>query len=75
MRSSQIRQFWRIAEQLCQAEVGNFHSASFINQNIFRLDVAVNNPFFMSELKCIADLSNDCEGIFRSDLTSSNRLP
>ena len=57
-----------LPENFCQTKIRNLHTAFFIEQNIFRLDVAVNDAFVMRELECGADLRNDFHGLARREL-------
>ena len=54
----------RQSDHLCDAEIGDFHPALFIHQDVFRFDVAVNDAFIMRKLKRFADLRNDDHRLF-----------
>ncbi len=63
------------ADEFGQAEVGDFHSAALVEQNVFRLDVAMHDPFVMGELQGVANLRHDGQRILRRHFAGSNRLP
>ena len=43
------------------AEVGNFYQAFFIEQDVSRLDFAMNDARIVGELECLANLRHDAE--------------
>ena len=49
----------RFAQQLCQAEIGQFHTAFLVDEDICRLNVAVDDPFVVGVLERIANLWDD----------------
>ncbi len=63
------------AEQLRQAEVGDLHAAAFVEQDVFRLDVAMDHAFIVGELQGVADLRDDFERLGRLEIARSQCLP
>ena len=58
-----------------EAEVGDFHPAFFVQQNVFRFDVAVDDAFIVRELERGADLRNDFERLARRQFAGLFNLP
>ena len=52
-----------LAEQFGQAEIGDFHPSALVDEDVFRLDVAMDHALVMGELKGIADLRNNRQGL------------
>ena len=50
------------SQQLGQAEVGDLHPPALVDQDVFGLDVAMNDAFVVGELQGIADLRHDRQG-------------
>ena len=65
----------RCAQNFCDAKISDLHPALFIHENVFRLDVAMNDSFIMGKLKRLADLRNDLEGLDRGQLAGSLQFP
>ena len=63
-----------LAEQLGQTEVGDFHPAALVEQDVLRFDVAVDDAFFVSELQGVADLRDDLQGLGRLELAGPQCL-
>ncbi len=59
MRTGQRAIFRRTGRQLGQPEVGNLHSTFSVEQDVLRLDVAMDNAIVMSELQGLADLRDN----------------
>jgi hypothetical protein len=53
-----------LIHQLRQTEVGNFHSPPRVDQNVFRLDVSMDDPLVVRELQGLTDLGHDPESLF-----------
>jgi hypothetical protein len=51
--------------QLRDAEVGDFHPAGGVQEDVLRLDVTVQNPVVMSELESLADRGYERQGLGR----------
>ena len=56
------------AYQLGDAEVGDLHLAARIQENVLRLDVAVDDAVIVRVLQRLADLRHDGERCFGLDL-------
>ena len=72
MRSCQRVFDGGLAQNFRQANVRDFHAAFLVEQNIFRLDVAVNDPFNVRELQRLADLGDDGD---RFKVPDEKKLP
>ena len=57
-----------LAQNFREAEVGDFHPAFFIEQNVFRFYVAVDDAFVMRKLERGADLWDDFQRLARRSL-------
>ena len=57
--------------QLGQAEVGHFHPSFFVEYNVGRLDVPVDDPLIVRELKGVADFHHDAQGLGRFRVPSA----
>ena len=64
-----------LARQLGQAEVGDLHAAALVEQDVFRLDVAVDDAFVVGELQGLADLRHDRQRLLRRQLAGLHQLP
>ncbi len=58
-----------------QAEVGDFHAAFFVEQDVFGFDVAMDDAFVVRELERGADLRNDCQRLARRKFARLLDLP
>ncbi len=65
----------RVGRQLGQAEIGDLHPPPFVEKDIFRLDVAVDDALVVSKLQGLANLRHDGKGLRRSELTGLHELP
>ena len=52
-----------LAEQLGQPEVGDLHPAPLVDEDVLRLDVAMDDPLVVGELQGIANLRHDGQGL------------
>ena len=68
MSSRQSRHRGGLAEQSRQTEVGDFDSAAFVDEDVFRLDVTMDDAFVMSELQRITQLPDNSERFLRAQL-------
>ena len=58
------RGFWlRVANEFRNAEVGDFHAAFGVEQDVLRLDVAMEDAFVVRVLERLADFGNDGQGL------------
>ena len=64
-----------LSQQLRETEVGDLHSAAFVDEDVFRLDVAMHDPFVVSELQRLTNLRHDRERLGRRERSRPNRLP
>ena len=64
------------AKNFRDAEVGDFHAAFFIEQNILRFDVAMHDAFVMRKLERLANLRDDLQRLARAKVCPrAHRLP
>jgi hypothetical protein len=56
-------------------EVGNLHPTVFVEQQVFRFDVAMHDPPLVGELKGIANRRHDGQGLLRSEPARAQGLP
>ena len=56
------------------AEVGDLHPALFVEQDVFRLDVAVDDALFVGVLQRLADFRNDGERLGGRQLSGLQQL-
>ena len=61
MSSRQSRHGGRLAKQSGQPKVSDLDSAAFVDEDILRLDVAMDHAFVMCKLQCVAQLPDDGE--------------
>ena len=52
-----------LTQQLGEAEIGDLHSPAFVDQDVFGLDVAMDDAFVVGELQGVADLRHDRQGL------------
>jgi hypothetical protein len=64
----------RGADQLGDAEVGDLHTALGIEQDVLRLDVAVQNALFVGVLQRLTDLRHDGQRLSRREPPGPHRL-
>ncbi len=74
LRAGQIH-FARAAQNFRDAKVGDFHPALFIQQNVFRLDVAMHDALVMRELERLAYLGHNLERLARGKFAGPFQLP
>ena len=60
------------ADQLGQAEVGDLHPALLVQQDVLRLDVAVDDAVVVGVLEGLADLRHDGQGLLGASLPASS---
>src|SRR5947209_8443965 len=56
--------------ELRQGEVGDFHPAFLVEQDVLRLDVAVDDAFVVSILESVAKLRDDLQGFARLQMAA-----
>ena len=49
--------------ELGEAEVGDFHAAALVDENVLGLDIAMDDPFIVGKLQCVANLRHDRQGL------------
>src|SRR5262249_10592983 len=54
---------------------GDLRPAAPVDENVFGLDVAVNDSLVMRELQCLADLGDNRERFLRLELAVANEGP
>ena len=66
-RADSLLLVWRAVapQHLGDAEVGDFHLAGLVEQQVFRLDVAVDDCMIVRVLQRVADWRHDGQGLFR----------
>ena len=64
-----------LAHQLRQAEVGDLHPALLVEQDVLRLDVAVDDAVVVGVLQGLADLRHDGQGLARRELAGVQQPP
>ena len=64
----------RIADHAGDAEVGDLHPALAVQQNVFRLDVAVPDALGVRGLECIANAGHDGERLLRREASGTHGL-
>ena len=57
------------------AKIGNFHPPFFVQQNVLRLDVAMDDAFVMRELQRLANLRHDLQCFARLEFAGPLQLP
>ena len=62
------------ADDFGDAEVSNFYAAFFVDQDIFRFDITMDNAFVVGELEGLANLGNDLEGFARGKFARAFQL-
>ena len=62
------------AEHLGNAEVSNLHPAGFVEQEILRLDVAMNDAPVVGKLQGVAQRRHDGQGLFWSEFSRPQEL-
>ena len=63
------------AQQLGQAEVGDLHAALAVQQDVLRLDVAVDDALLVGVLQGVADLRHDPQRLLRLQVAVAQQLP
>ena len=63
-----------LAEQLGDAEVGDLHPALRVEQDVLRLDVAVQDAFVVGELERLANLRHEHHRLLRGEPARLHRL-
>ena len=58
-----------------QAEVGDLHPARFVQQDVLRLDVAMNDALVVRELERLANLRHDGQRLARRQLALGQQVP
>ena len=66
--------FVLVAYDFCQTKIRDFHTAPAVEQNILRLDVAMNDALIVCELQRIANLWHDGQRFARGDAAGSQQL-
>ena len=61
-------------EQLGDAEIGHFHPALLVEQQVLRLDVAVHHAVVVGVLERFADRRHDGQRLFRGEPAGRHRL-
>jgi hypothetical protein len=74
LRLHQVR-FRLAAHELGDAEVGDLHAALFVQQDVLRFDVAMDDTFVVGELQRLANLRHDLQRLARGKLPRSLQLP
>ena len=70
------RQVLRLAaHQLRDAEVGDLHPALLVEQDVFRLDVAVDHAVVVGVLQGVANLRHDGQGFLGCELARVQQPP
>jgi hypothetical protein len=64
-----------LPQQLRQAEVRDLHPAFQVHQDVFRLDVAVHDPFVVGVLQRLANLRHDRQRLLRLQVPGPEHLP
>ena len=64
-----------MSQQLGQSEVGDFHAPTFVDQDVRRFDVAVNDPFVVRELQGVTNLRHDRQRIAGCHFAPFDCLP
>ncbi len=72
--AGQIRAATFAAHDLGDAEVGNFHPALFVEQDILRFDVAMDHAMLMGELERLTNFRHDGQCLLRLDSALSEQL-
>jgi hypothetical protein len=65
----------RVADQLGDAEVGDLHAALRVEEEVFRLDVAVEHAALVGVLERLADLRHHRERLGGREAAGVHRLP
>ncbi len=63
------------AHELGQPEIGDLHPAALIQQDILRLDVAMDHAGIVGVLQGVADLRHDRQGLVGSELARIQQTP
>ena len=61
--------------QFCQTKIRHLHPAAAVEQNVFRLDVAVDDALVVRELQRVANLRDDGQRLARRDASRVKQLP
>ena len=62
------------AQEFREAEVGDLHTAAFINEDVLRLHVAVDDALLVRELQRVANLRHDGERLLGLHLPGADHL-
>src|SRR5207249_6328210 len=57
------------------AEVGDFDPATLVQEDVLRLDVAMDDAFVVSELQGVANLRHDLQSFARQNMAGAQELP
>ena len=63
------------AQHLGDAKVGDLHPALLVQQDVLRLDVAVDDALLVGELQRLADLRHDDQRLLGASLPALQQLP
>ena len=74
-RFFELRVFSIRAQQFCQAKIGDLHASALVDENVLRLDVAVNDACVVRELQGVADLRDNRQRFGRRQSAGRERLP
>ncbi len=69
------RDFRLAAQDFGDAEIGNLHPPLFVHQDVFRLDVAMDDALVVRELQRLADLGDDLQRLARRKPAGPLELP
>ena len=61
-------------QQFRESEVGDFHPSTLVDQDVFRLDVPMHDPFVVSELQRLTNLRYDRQRLGRPERSGLNCL-
>ena len=75
LRASERHIGRRRAEQLRESEVRDLHAAAPVDEDVLRLDVAVDDALVVRVLQRVAHLAHDAERLLRLDLARAHHLP
>ena len=58
-----------------QTEIRHLHAAAAVEQNVFRLDVAMDDALVVGILQCVANLRHDGQRLARGNAPGVQQLP